>query len=678
MKTQPAYALIPALMLLCSCGNDSSVNPSGNSPTGKIFTEEAVEVAHQVIPSSGGTLTVDDPSGTLDGMEIIVPAGAFSEDQEFIIEQAEITSHEWGSDFNPVSPMIRMTCSAEFSDSLITLKIPIDLPEDHFAMGFFYEDATEQLEPVPMLDLDTQSITLTTRQFPASGGSLMKRTFESATIDLIISGIDARLIDTHSPVRTGFSPGQDDWEFPNYGSYITPGGICSGMSISAMWYYKNKKLNGKPDLYHQFDKVHDPRDPRLIWADNPLGYRFASVIQKESYQDTGFIRALQSLEGVKHSLTWRSLIYYMVLFKEPAYIVINRPNSNIGHALIAYEISPQAGTIKVADPNFPGDTGRIIEYWNGTFIPYESPQKDGDPPVQYPYISFLPKFFVRDKSTLENRWTEFENGTIGNDQFPSYELWVKTSAEDEKVDGDITTSSESLKIYCTSGDIPIGVNGINTNQQIIVYDQEGKALDIAETANMGIATIPLEEGLNKLGVYITGALNRNQRSYVDFKWIDVMREEGDESEIDFSKVTHVTFGLFGLETKWLNYREEPKSYFCSPVAGADVQWDGHRLEGTNGITNDYISLVIGGSSAGFHVECRVNLGSPGWRDGTFEGSMSLANPEYDSQRQSFHYRITGPAAVDAAISTLIIESSSMTWEGYEFKDDAYIGLTFEY
>jgi hypothetical protein len=44
-------------------------------------------------------------------------------------------------------------------------------------------------------------------------------------------------------ISTGFTPGVDDWEFTNFGSYISPG-VIARSSISAMWYYYEKKLKG--------------------------------------------------------------------------------------------------------------------------------------------------------------------------------------------------------------------------------------------------------------------------------------------------------------------------------------------------------------------------------------------------------------------------------------------------
>jgi hypothetical protein len=40
-------------------------------------------------------------------------------------------------------------------------------------------------------------------------------------------------------VDTGFRPARDGWFIPNYGSYITPGGMCLGMVSYAKWYYSN-------------------------------------------------------------------------------------------------------------------------------------------------------------------------------------------------------------------------------------------------------------------------------------------------------------------------------------------------------------------------------------------------------------------------------------------------------
>jgi len=43
-------------------------------------------------------------------------------------------------------------------------------------------------------------------------------------------------------IDSGFRPGIDDWEFTNYGSYITPDGECEGQSLTALWYYDTSPM----------------------------------------------------------------------------------------------------------------------------------------------------------------------------------------------------------------------------------------------------------------------------------------------------------------------------------------------------------------------------------------------------------------------------------------------------
>ncbi len=75
----------------------------------------------------------------------------------------------------------------------------------------------------------------------------------------------------------------DDWEFPNYGSYIAFGGHCAGQSVTAMWYYYEKKSKGAPNLHSNFD--HYGSAAPATWADNPRGFKFASQIQADMKWD---------------------------------------------------------------------------------------------------------------------------------------------------------------------------------------------------------------------------------------------------------------------------------------------------------------------------------------------------------------------------------------------------------
>ena len=115
--------------------------------------------------------------------------------------------------------MITVDNGGGYSDELMYVKVPVKVPEGYFAMGFLYDEKTKQLEGMPLVASDANSITVATRHFSSFFISMIEKALLKKDID------------------SGFCPGIDDWQFTNYGSYIAPGGHCEGQSLSAMWYY---------------------------------------------------------------------------------------------------------------------------------------------------------------------------------------------------------------------------------------------------------------------------------------------------------------------------------------------------------------------------------------------------------------------------------------------------------
>lgn len=133
-------------------------------------------------------------------------------------------------------------------------------------MAFFYDKDSGRLEGIPIIDENKNSVTIVTRHFS----------------HIVISSIAINylLYLMRDEIDSGFKPEIDDWQFTNYGSYISPGGHCAGQSITAMWYYCEKTLNNEPHLCGLYDNNGNEKTPDL-WKDDTLGYRFASTIQED-------------------------------------------------------------------------------------------------------------------------------------------------------------------------------------------------------------------------------------------------------------------------------------------------------------------------------------------------------------------------------------------------------------
>ena len=207
------------------------------------------------ISAAGGTVTVDKPGDPLDGMEIMVPAGAYSAPVTFTLSSAPLDAAALPAGFTPASPLVVVDDgSAGYADSLVMVTIPCAVADNEFALAFFCNPATGELEALPLLDYSATSLTLLTRTFapPRDGG--LGRRGAGGLWGIVIGVIDTALLS--ETASSDFTPGVDDWEYDNRGSYASCEGICSGMSYSALWYHQLVKPADAVPLHDRYDRFH--------------------------------------------------------------------------------------------------------------------------------------------------------------------------------------------------------------------------------------------------------------------------------------------------------------------------------------------------------------------------------------------------------------------------------------
>ncbi|MCX6152011.1 MAG: PKD domain-containing protein [Ignavibacteriales bacterium] len=529
MKNYFFLILAAFFLFFSSCKKSDNPTEPGDGNSNKIELGTSVDLINQVVNTGGGTIKISRTGDPLDEMEITVPPNSFNESKTFSVSYAEIKTHQLGQYFNPISPMIKIKYEGGYANYGIMVKIPIKLPKGHFAMGFFYDEKTGKLEGLPIEELDSNSIKISTRHFNSnstSAAGLKKAASEMSLANIIISSIDEAQLKSLGAITCGFQPGYDDWEFINYGSYIATGGQCAGQSMTAMWYYIEQKLKGEPSLFHKFDLVNDNTKPNLLWQDNPKGYKFASVIQRDFNWDD-WIKML--IYQFNHpDLTLKAFALSMLLTNEPQFVLIrqSQPN-NAAHAVICYEVNMNDGALYIADPNFPNNripkTGdksiRKIEYSNGKFIPYPSSLNASTSSINFDEIGYFAKTAYINWSQIGSRFKEFKDGTIGTIPpytFPDYIL--RRSADGMPLYEGMIIDKDTLTIDCYSEGCTGYINFTNHLQYFEVYNELGDT--IAKCGNDGHAILKLKPGTNKLGFYIVG-YNGNKPGYLDFKWLTI-------------------------------------------------------------------------------------------------------------------------------------------------------------
>jgi len=545
--TSALFLLFMFLITSCNLFDKNKDEPGSVPNLNGIVTGTTTEVANSMVGLAGVNINISKPGTPVDGMEIAIPANSFSSAQAVTVSYAEIKSHQFGQYFNPISPMINISCDGGYSSEIMSVTIPVKVPEGQIPLGFYLDDATGKLEGIPVENYTANSITLLTRHF-LSGNKLRSSdvTLKSASVEtnrganIIISSISESILNSMPIIASGFKPGVDDWEFVNYGSYTASGGQCAGQNMTAMWYYFEKKASDG-SLYNKFS------DNANLWQDDARGYRFCSVIHNDLEWD-GTVSTLFGKYIDKNQELDKLKLYTiagaMLVTGEPQGIGIYRQTGTRadgtpkygGHDLICYQVSVSGGKLYISDPNTPG-AGQSIDFANNKFNPYMAKLNGNDASHPYPFVTYYAKTAYIDWTKIGKRWSQVLDNSIGSvapNNFPAYTLWVKDGAGYELKDGIITTR-DTLRtiVLCPTAAISFS----EQNQKVTgcyVYNKDGKRIDIQ--SGLGDAKVnpksglfvKLKPGVNKLGYYIVGwvADDKDENGiyydeFIDFKWISV-------------------------------------------------------------------------------------------------------------------------------------------------------------
>lgn len=469
--------------IACNEGEQAPAN-TASGVEGTLSLGDSTELAAATIAESGGTITVGDEGGALEGLALEVAEGSYDAPRDFAVSYRSITGHSYDDRINPISPLISVDNGGDYADQVMALKVPVEVPEGHFAMGFFYDEETGALEGMPLLAVDDGFVTVGTRHFS----------------DLFISSVLESVL-LNITVDSGFRPAVDDWQFANYGSYIEDG-HCAGQSIAAMWYYYERKLQGEPELYGRYDNyLSDEEQTPDLWEDDNLAYRLASTVQRDIDWKTLGFQLFLAIEGTDDTLQMLAFAYALHTTHAPQFVGLTDTVNGGGHAIVGYKID--GGNLYVADPNFPGvkSAEGKIEYVDGAFKPYRSALSAISDPTSFDKIGYYAVSALVDWEAVGARFAEMESGAVGDEYFPAYPLEGFSEVELAEVpllDG-VTFPDSKLAFV-----LP------NFSWDIRVF-RAGRALP------MRGGFVDLQPGENKLG--ILASLNGR---YVDFLRVSVV------------------------------------------------------------------------------------------------------------------------------------------------------------
>lgn len=494
-------------------------------PANEIVTGGLIEAASITVAPQGGRVTVTRPNMPVTGMEIEVPNLSYSDPRTFTISYANIISHGFDPKIKILSPLISLSNGGGYADSAMLVKIPIQLPPDYFAMAFYYDRDTRQLEGIPIVALADDAVYVATRHFSSDQLALGKsdgKKMLKAWVDVLVAGIQT--LELTGTFSSGFKPGTDDWEFPNYGSYLAPHGHCTGQSLTAMWYYSNKRIRGgAAPLYNLLDQVHTDS----MWMDNTHGYRFASVVwagldwqQRNNWLDNYF-EAIGTTKLTKDRLHYLAFAFSIRNTGQPQLTEIWRQagGSWKGHAMVVYETDN--GYLRIADPNYPGKN-REARLDQGTFIPYSSGDNAGNLGVEYPLIQYIAKTALVSFADIADRWKQTFEGTIGTvppNTFPAVDLFYEKDGAWATLPDTVETMVDTL--YMSSQCPTCACTYPDGSTALILADEQGKFAGTTDAD--GVLRIPRKPGTTRYGISIYGWSQPGfqDMGYIDFKWLTV-------------------------------------------------------------------------------------------------------------------------------------------------------------
>ncbi len=506
-------------------------------------------------------MTVEAADSPLKGMRLEVPAGSYPDNREFKVSETRITGTTFGDDFEPVLPLIDIDNGGGYSEETMLLKVPVGETEDDFFAAYFYDEASGQLEGIPAASSDAEGLTLALGHF-AKGTS-------GASSRIVITLAQRKSL--RNRIKRGisvkFTPGKDGWQFKNFGTYPATKGICTGMSLSSMWYYSEKSSKGSLSLYGSLDNDGGDKTSGFD-LDDSLGIRLTSAVQL----DVGWDQLAERINAsINSSDSYNSLAIARDLWKsgKPVFLLLGEtPGSR--HVVVAYKVMKDR--VYISDPNYPGEECSIV-FQNNDFQDYEG---GGHVYTRIVYIgtwSVVP-------NKVADRWSELERGSVANDLFPAYTLEAFT-AEHAAVplDGGSTPADQ---LY-----VKVKATGTNPSERITVTVYKGTEPALINPEGM----FSIDKGANELG-FLVEAKTSSEHKWVDFQRMNIQRTEEKKKGKTATELRRVYYSTGELFEEYYSYYDENdqeiydgvfKTYLKSGYVSQESTYVDGNLEGLSTI-----------------------------------------------------------------------------------------------
>jgi PKD domain len=371
------------------------------------------------IGTGGGSITVLQ-AGPINGFSVAIPGGASSAN----IPRTPV--------LNPTSPLITIsTTTTNYATTPLTIHISAPTPANTFPVILVYDPASGATEVLTTIAWDANGVTALTNTLSGanilnSGASSVRRASLAAPgVQVFSNAIPIAVL--MQDYDSGFRPGADDWEFTPTFTEITSttSALASiGEAATSLWYYTARpspvKLNGR---FMQQATIPLSDRAGIRWA-TLTGTDYDEEVLNALINGLADRAASAAAFDQNQFLVVRS--HFAVAAQnggqpQPQLILLQagvQAGGGVPVYLIAYRAS--GDRLYVSDQFFPGDVTRYIEFPSGAVMSAYTSGVDGTVAFIQPLAMGLSSLIPLTQFPAD--YAQVLNGTIGQAQFPSYEI----------------------------------------------------------------------------------------------------------------------------------------------------------------------------------------------------------------------------------------------------------------
>ena len=518
--------LVTAIVIGCSDKEESpaaiTTTPAVETNTSNHVTLDLGEkrvLVTQSVSTTDEVVSFNDVGHVLDGLNLKIPADSYAEDTNVTIAYRPIEDVSDNSNFHPASPLIIIDNGGAYANEVMELTIPVEMEAGYHYMAFYYDEANGTLEGIPEVRHDEHSITILTRHFS----------------DIVLNRLGVALI--LNDFASSFKVELDGWPFINYGSIVSPDGACGGMSVTALYYHKEKKRKlHKSNLYTSYNN-----GTTELTIDDDQAIKLCSVVQNSI--DFEKLEEWMEIERQRGDLfTYLMFSHALLLTGEPQYVSIFPDDGSDGHMMLVYK--KYNNSFFVYDPNMPGESSSHIDFkfdpennettFSGSFDPYTARWNAGAAEVDFTKIYYSGQSALVDNS-LDALWRDLDAGHM-NSHIMEYNLDGKYEVTeiDLNEQGDLELGRERVLRDDFTTSKPVVELKINTDfkARIFVYHDgellltEGSSPNEIYAADNGTDSLIvfLNPGDNKVGINVQ-IYKDGRWTWADFKYFNIVQND---------------------------------------------------------------------------------------------------------------------------------------------------------